>query len=336
MEITFINVGYGESILITYDDPTSENGQFVMLIDGGSNMDSEYVGNSGRIRALEFLKKKQIRHIDLLVFSHVHEDHTSGLVPIISEIPVKRLWTSLHLSPQTIGRQISPDTIPSETNRKAILSINAYSTLMQELAQKNITWLDGIKPGYFQNGDLLIDVLGPEINYKRTVEASMEKIFTAESSEALDAAITETTESMNNASLILRLHYKGKKVLLCGDTNAGGFRHLLPAHAACLKADVFKIGHHGQPDSVSDTLLRIVDPSVIVCCASNDYRSNSSSSQTMETISRVLGDKPVTYLFQDGLYNGQWNTNTAPRNGVTLHIDDESIRWELCQDTMNT
>ena len=41
MDITFINVGYGESILITENDPEAQNGTFVMLIDGGSAMDSE-------------------------------------------------------------------------------------------------------------------------------------------------------------------------------------------------------------------------------------------------------------------------------------------------------
>lgn len=55
MDITFINVGYGESILITCEEPGREDGLFVMLIDSGSDMDSEYVGNSGRIRAADFL-----------------------------------------------------------------------------------------------------------------------------------------------------------------------------------------------------------------------------------------------------------------------------------------
>ena len=109
MDITFINVGYGESILITCEDPGQEDGLFVMLIDGGSDMDSEYVGNSGRIRAADFLMKRGIRHIDLLVFSHVHEDHTCGLVPIIAGIPVKKYWTSIRLSPEHYGKHITPE-----------------------------------------------------------------------------------------------------------------------------------------------------------------------------------------------------------------------------------
>ena len=330
MDITFINVGYGESILVTCADPDQEDGKFVMLIDGGSNMDSEYTGESGRIRAIDFLRRKNIRHIDLLVFSHIHEDHTSGLVPVINEIPVKRYWTSVMPDPALFGRQISADGL-TETNRKALASINAYSMLMEKLQGKDLTRLQGIHPEYFRHGDLTIDILGPEERYRNMVESFVNFCFTAESADAVNEAITETTESINQASLILRLHCKGHTVLLCGDTAALGFSHIHDADPALLKADVYKIGHHGQPDSVTKALVAAVDPSYIVCCASNDYRSTSSSEKTFETIREALAGKPVTYLFQDGLYNAHWNANTAPRNGGTLHIDDNGITWELEQ-----
>ena len=330
MDVTFINVGYGESILITMQDPNYEEGQFVMLIDGGSALDSEYTGESGRTRAYDYLKKKGIRHIDLLAFSHVHEDHTCGLVPILSEIPVKKYWTTIAIKPEYYGKQVQPEIELSETNHKALMSVNTYSMLMEKLQGQDIEWLDGIRPNYFSAGDLVIDVLGPEKQYKESVEASVSRIFEASNNDDLDAAVTETTESMNNASLILRLRYKGKTVLLCGDTNADGYSHIFAANPGLLQANIFKVGHHGQADSVSEDLVRAVDPSVIVCCASNDFRSNSSNPKTFETISRAAGEKPLVYLFQDGLYNAQWNPDITPRNGVTVSLDEGGITWQLC------
>ncbi|MBQ6509179.1 MAG: MBL fold metallo-hydrolase [Flexilinea sp.] len=328
MDITFINVGYGESILITCADPENEDGQFVMLIDGGSSMDSEFAGESGRIRAIDFLRKKNIRHIDLLVFSHIHEDHTCGLVPVIRSIPVKQYWTSVMPDPAHFGKQIVAAGL-TESNRKALASINAFSMLMAKLQDQDITRLDGVHPEYFRHGDLSIDILGPDERYRDMVETFLNFCFTAETAEALNEAITDTAESMNSASLILRLRCKGRSVLLCGDTAAGGFSHIYDTDPALLKADIFKIGHHGQPDSVTEALVRAVDPSFIVCCASNDHRSNSSNERTFETIRQATDGRPVTYLFQDGLYNAQWNENTAPRNGVTLRIDDSGISWQL-------
>ncbi len=329
MDITFINVGYGEAILITCEGSAFDRERFVMLIDGGSNMDKEYTGTSGRIRAIDFLRKKGIDHIDIAVFSHVHEDHTNGLMPILAEIPADRYWTSIALDPLHFGKTIIPNDSDSDTNLKALASINAYSKLMGMIPKEKVTLLDGILPGYYRNGDLTVDILGPEDGYKRSVDAMVDRCFLAENDQQLSEAVTETTEAINNASLILRLHYKGRTVLLCGDTNAGGYAHILAADPELLRSDVFKIGHHGQADSVSAELVKAVDPSVIVCCASNDYRSNSSNEKTFETIRDALGEKPVTYLFQDGLYNEKWNADISPRNGVTVRIGEEGISWEL-------
>jgi len=329
MDITFINVGYGESILVTSDNSDCQDGQFVMLIDGGSAMDSEYTGNSGRIRAVEFLMKKGIQHIDLLVFSHVHEDHVNGLIPIIRSIPVKQFWTSIVLAPEFYGKTVQPGFELSETNRKALSSVNAYSMLMDTIPQDRIKFLNGIHPGYLHCGDLIIDILGPEENYKRMVESSMNRIFTFKNDMDLDAAITQTTETMNNASLILRLTENKKSALLCADTNARGFGHILHSAPELLRADVFKIGHHGQADSVSREVLEAVNPSMIVCCASNDYRNKSSAPETFALIRDVMGDRQHVYLFQDGGYNAQWNPNTAPRNGVTVHFSANGISWSL-------
>lgn len=324
MDITFINVGYGESILITENDPDAENGAFVMLIDGGSAMDSEYTGESGRIRAYDYLKKRNIDHIDLLVFSHVHEDHVCGLVPVVSEIPVRNYWASIRLKDEVIGKQIEITESLPETNRKMLASINSYSALIEKIPADEIEYLDGIKENYFKNDCFSIDILGPEKSYKKTVEASLTNVFAADDANALNKALTETTEMMNNASLILRINCCGKSVLLGADTNAEGFKSLVKDHPELMKADVFKIGHHGQADSVNEELLRVADPSIVVCCASNDYRNNSSNEKTFETIKRTLG-RNVTYLFQDGLYAEQWNPDISPRNGVTVHIDETGI-----------
>lgn len=329
MDIIFINVGYGESILITENDPEAENGTFVMLIDGGSAMDSEYSGESGRIRAYDYLRKHNIDHIDLLVISHVHEDHVCGLVPIISEIPVRKYWSSIRLHEEDIGKQIEELETFSETNKKMLSSINAYSSLIAKITAADIEYLDGIKEKYLKSGSFSIDILGPDKTYKKIVESSLSSVFAACDAVSLDKALTETTEMMNNASLIMRINCCGKSVLLGADTNAVGFKSLVENHPELLKADVFKIGHHGQADSVSEELLRAVDPSIVVCCASNDYRNNSSNEKTFETISNTLADRNVTYLFQDGLYAEQWNPNTSSRNGVTVHIDSQGIIWSL-------
>ena len=84
VQVDYIDVGHisgsaegvvGDSILLT-----SSEGK-VVLIDGG------YSGAG----ALEHLKKRGITHIDLIVLSHPHDDHASGLIDVLNNIPVDRM-----------------------------------------------------------------------------------------------------------------------------------------------------------------------------------------------------------------------------------------------------
>src|SRR5699024_10729020 len=84
--------------------------------------------------------------------------------------------------------------------------------------------------------------------------------------DQLDAA-------MNNYSLILLLEYRGTRILLPGDTNRMGYGELDPA---ALRADLFKVGHHGQRDGISAEQIQAIAPRAVVCCASSDRRYNSA------------------------------------------------------------
>ena len=96
LRITFANVGYGEAILLEADDPSRENGIFTMLIDGGGNTPAEYSGSTtGRLPFDELLKLKNITHLDIAVCTHIHEDHISGLAPVLRRITPGEFWQTL-------------------------------------------------------------------------------------------------------------------------------------------------------------------------------------------------------------------------------------------------
>ena len=76
LTVTFVNVGYGEAILLECPDPSRPGGVFTALIDGGSAEESEFADRtSGRLPVEEYLTKRGIRHLDLAVSTHIHEDH---------------------------------------------------------------------------------------------------------------------------------------------------------------------------------------------------------------------------------------------------------------------
>ena len=76
MKLTFVNVGYGEAILLEIPEASRRDGIFTALIDGGSADRQEYEDrSSGRIPVWDYLQKEHIGHLDLMVCTHIHEDH---------------------------------------------------------------------------------------------------------------------------------------------------------------------------------------------------------------------------------------------------------------------
>ncbi|TFG71457.1 MAG: MBL fold metallo-hydrolase [Anaerolineales bacterium] len=76
LRVSFIDVGYGDSILLSASDGTD------ILIDGG--------GPSAGPTVVAYLQAQGVDDIDILVATHAHSDHISGLIDVLeSSIPVE-------------------------------------------------------------------------------------------------------------------------------------------------------------------------------------------------------------------------------------------------------
>jgi len=91
LEISAIDVGQGDSILIAFPDGK------LMLMDGGG-----VAGFGRRIKSRldvgedvvsPYLWSRSIRRLDVVALSHAHEDHIGGLDAILENFQVKELWT---------------------------------------------------------------------------------------------------------------------------------------------------------------------------------------------------------------------------------------------------
>ena len=77
LDVTFIDVGQGLSILIQAPDGKTA------LIDGGNP-------GSG---ALAYLKSQKINRIDVMIATHPHMDHIGGLTEVLGAMPIGEVWT---------------------------------------------------------------------------------------------------------------------------------------------------------------------------------------------------------------------------------------------------
>ncbi len=83
---------------------------------------------------------------------------------------------------------------------------------------------------------------------------------------------SEEYEEMNNYSIVLRIVYGDRSILLTGDAEALSEEEMLDAGYE-LSADVLKLGHHGSSTSSSEDFIAAVAPTYAIasCGKDNDY-----------------------------------------------------------------
>jgi competence protein ComEC len=82
LELTVLPVGHGDALL-------ASSGGAHLLVDGGGVPDG--VDPGARV-VVPYLRERGIRRLDAVVLSHPHPDHALGLLAVLRELPVDRLW----------------------------------------------------------------------------------------------------------------------------------------------------------------------------------------------------------------------------------------------------
>jgi competence protein ComEC len=149
-----------------------------------------------------------------------------------------------------IGREVSSPALA----RLEELARERKIPIEHELRGKSFTW-DGV------SGEFLWPEIGPE--------------------EIAPSA-------KNNDSLVLRLHYGNRNVLLPGDAEKESERAILAENSAeALRADVLKIGHHGSKNSTTDEWLAGVQPRLGIISAGEDNPYGHPSPQLLERLEKA-------------------------------------------------
>ena len=313
--MTFANVGYGEAVLIRKPDNNCKDGVFTMLIDGGSGEAEEFAGStSGRRTFISFLEEQKTGHIDILVNTHIHEDHTCGLLPVVKSIPVERFWQTLPDGYFSSMKPLDAQGADTPSGRKFLQSINDYREICRILSETGCEISCRTASDNMEDiaENLKMRILAPSTDKAAFLKELMDDIQRAASEEELRTARNRADAAMNNLSLILMLEYAGRRILLPGDTNREGYGRI----ECDLHADIFKVGHHGQKDGVSRELFRRIRPDYVVCCASSDRRYESAAPEIL----KMMKEEGADLFFSDCPDVPPYTDGVAPHHTLTFSI----------------
>lgn len=226
LELTILDVGQGDALFLVFPHGRT------LLIDGGGAFNG-FAGpersngrngiDPGEEAVSPYLWSRGYKKIDVVALTHAHQDHLGGLVAVLENFRVSRLW---------IGREVS---VGSLAHLEAIAHARGV-VVEHEDRTHGFSW-DSVQANF----------LWPEVN--------------------LDPA----DSAKNNDSLVLRLHYGHRALLLPGDAEKDAERAMLAENDTdTLRSDVLKVGHHGSKNSTLPEFLAAVQPRLAVISAGED------------------------------------------------------------------
>lgn len=211
MSVHFIDVGKADSIYIKCKDKN-------ILIDSGEKNTYDLVN--------EYLRRQNVKVLDLVIATHPHTDHIGGMPKVIEEFQINKL-----LMPE-----LKEEVIPtSRTYEKFLLAIK----------NKNIAPERPIPGTSFNVGELIFEVLAPNKQYDDVNNNSIVVKMTFKNTSFLftgDAEKESENDMMNNnfnlEADVLKVGHHGSKT----STSSAFLRKVNPKYAViCVGEDRYNL-----------------------------------------------------------------------------------------------
>ncbi|MDK2933335.1 MAG: competence protein ComEC [Clostridiales bacterium] len=192
LEVTFINVGQGDCILLKSPDNKT------ILIDGGGSRDQSDYDIAENI-VIPYLLKRGIMSIDVAIISHYHADHAEGILSMLNSLPIKTLLLPLREQNNQLKQALIED---AKRHRVPIYylskddNIRVNNKIVLEVLNPDFSQITGLAPNE-NNQSLVLRLKYGQISF----------LFTGDIEREAEEYIVESGSSV--AADVLKIPHHG-------------------------------------------------------------------------------------------------------------------------------
>lgn len=258
LKLHFINVGDGDAVLVEY----LPAGQcFRLLVDAGRAS----VGDSGgpwRRSAAAYLREQGVAELDMLVVTHLHEDHFGGVSAVLDGVSVGTVYSGFF--PRLPVVPLTRTGTEEKTVRGLMDCLEQWAACGEKIAGRGCRIVQveetvSLEPAPGLRMEIVCG--DPEAcGRQRAVWTGML------AGRPVDPdMVWWSSQFRNPGSLRVSLAYGGRRVELAGDCYGAVWEGLAKPCA------VLKVPHHGDRKSVTPELVRRLRPEHAVVSCSEEH-----------------------------------------------------------------
>jgi competence protein ComEC len=201
LELTVLDVGQGDSLLVVF--PSGKT----LLIDGGGAFGGfpgreDHNGvDPGEEAVSPYLWSRGFHKLDVVALTHAHQDHLGGLIAIVENFRVAKLW---------IGREVSSSALA----RLEELARARKITIEHELRGKSFSW-DGVEGAFMWPETLREEMAAPAKNDDSLVlqlhYRNRSILLTGDAEKQAEHEILEENSAETLRADVLKLGHHGSK-----------------------------------------------------------------------------------------------------------------------------
>lgn len=217
--VTFLDVGQGDSILIT--TPSNKN----ILIDGGTIPKDWSTFDAGRYVVVPHLKKKGIKILDIVIATHPDIDHIGGLISVLKNFKVDTFLDAGIVSATQTYEELLRMIEKNKINYR--IADNDSIQIDPSIRMEVLSPVSGIPQGDANNNSIVIKLEYGKISFLFTADIAecAEKIYVREYGEKLKSTVLKVAHHGGNSSssdIFLKSVQPQFAVISCGRNNPFG------------------------------------------------------------------------------------------------------------------